>query len=180
MTVLAKAVISDDYRKVQRHLHETNPNYGIASVQYAPIFSQLLRRCGAKEVLDYGAGKGRLAEVLKKILPVLPTMQHYDPAVPEWAGDPKPSPVVACIDVLEHVEPDLLDHVLDHLQQLTLQFGFFTIHTGPAQKILPDGRNAHLVQQPAEWWMPKIMSRFELSLFNKMPQGFWLWLEKRK
>jgi hypothetical protein len=28
-------------------------------------------------------------------------------------------------------------------------------------KTLPDGRNAHLTQQPLEWWLPKLMSRWD-------------------
>jgi hypothetical protein len=39
---------------------------------------------------------------------------------------------------------------------------------------LSDGRNAHLIQQPPDWWLPKFMSRFELAMFQKMPQGFWV------
>lgn len=179
MPALARRPISEEYRQVQNKLHESNPNYGVASVQYAPILSQLLRRQGAKELLDYGAGKGRLGEVLKKILPVCPQIHHYDPAIPQWSSDPKPCKFVACIDVLEHVEPDCLETVLDHLKDLTQEFGFFTVHTGPAAKILPDGRNAHLIQEPARWWLPLLLERFDLNLFNKMPQGFWVWVEKR-
>ena len=179
MGALAKQTISEEYRKVQNHLHESNPNYGVASVQYAPILSQLLRRQGAKDLLDYGAGKGRLGEVIKRILPLPPTIHHYDPAIPDWSQAPKPCKFVACIDVLEHVEPERLETVLDHLQELTLQFGFFTVHTGPAVKVLPDGRNAHLIQQPARWWLSLLLERFELNIFNKMPQGFWVWVEKR-
>ena len=76
--------------------------------------------------------------------------------------------------MLEHIEPELLDNVLDDLQRVTMGRGFFTVHTGPAVKILPDGRNAHLIQKPASWWLPKFMSRFELTVFQAMPQGFWI------
>jgi hypothetical protein len=40
---------------------------------------------------------------------------------------------------------------------------FITIHTGPAMKTLPDGRNAHLTQQPMEWWLPKLWSRWDIQ-----------------
>jgi hypothetical protein len=71
--------------------------------------------------------------------------------------------MVACIDVLEHIEPDLLDNVLDHLASLTELVLLATVHTGPASKVLSDGRNAHLIQQPMEWWLPKFMSRWDLQ-----------------
>jgi len=47
-------------------------------------------------------------------------------------------------------------------------------------KVLPDGRNAHLIQQPAGWWLPKILERFELVTFNRMPQGFWVGVERKQ
>jgi hypothetical protein len=30
-------------------------------------------------------------------------------------------------------------------------------------KVLSDGRNAHLTQQPMEWWLPKIWERFDIQ-----------------
>lgn len=41
------------------------------------------------------------------------TIHHYDPAVPEWSAPAAPCRFVACIDVLEHIEPHLIDNVLD-------------------------------------------------------------------
>jgi hypothetical protein len=169
--------ISEEYRRMQEQLHE-NPNYGVASVQYAPIVAKIIQQAGITELLDYGAGKGRLGQTLRTILPVMPPIQHYDPSIPEWAAAPRPSQFVCCIDVLEHIEPDYLDNVLDHLQQLVAKRGFFTVHTGPAIKTLPDGRNAHLIQQPPAWWLPRLMTRFDLAVFQKMPQGFWVVVER--
>lgn len=166
-------LISEEYRKMQEELHR-NPNYGVASVQYAPIVAQVLEQVHPAELLDYGAGKGRLGETLKTLMPNPPQIRHYDPARPEWATVPQPAPFVACIDVLEHIEPDLLDNVLDDLQRVTSGHGVFTVHTGPAVKVLTDGRNAHLIQQPPDWWLPRFMSRFELVVFQAMPQGFWV------
>jgi hypothetical protein len=36
-------------------------------------------------------------------------IHHYDPAIPQWSAPPEPCRFVACIDVLEHIEPGLLD-----------------------------------------------------------------------
>ncbi len=59
--------ISDDYRRMQEQMHE-NPNYGVASVQYAPVVAKILQQSGATELLDYGAGKGRLGQSLHQRL----------------------------------------------------------------------------------------------------------------
>ena len=76
------------------------------------------------------------------------------------------------------VEPDLLDNVLDDLKRVLKRCGMFTIATGPARRILPDGRNAHLIQQPPSWWLPKLMQRFDLVLFNRVPRGFLVIVER--
>ena len=103
--------------------------------------------------------------------------QHYDPAIPEWSAPPAPSDFVVCIDVLEHVEPEFIDNVLDDLARLTLKIGFFTVTTVPAKKTLPDGRNAHLIQMPPGWWLPKFLDRFELVKFCRVSHGFWIMVE---
>jgi hypothetical protein len=172
-------LISEEYRAMQRRLHE-NPGYGIASLEYAPLVARVIQATGATDLLDYGAGKGRLGEALRQQIKGPLRIHHYDPAIPEWSVPPAPCPLVACIDVLEHIEPQLLDNVLDDLKRVTLRQGLFTVHTQPAVKVLPDGRNAHLIQQPARWWLPKLMERFELFTFNRMPMGFCVVVERRE
>ena len=158
---------------MQQTLHE-NPAYGVASVGYAPLVAQAVEQLGINELLDYGAGKGRLGETLRGLLHRPLNIRHYDPAVPQWSAAPAPCEFVACIDVMEHIEPELLGNVLDDLRRVTAGAGVFTVHTGPAIKVLPDGRNAHLIQRPLEWWLPEIMQRFDLMTMNRMPQGFWV------
>jgi hypothetical protein len=163
---------------MQTQLHQ-DPEYGVASVHYAPMVAQVIKAVGAHEVLDYGAGKGRLGVALRQHLQQELKIHHYDPAIPEWSAPPAPCSFVACIDVLEHIEPDLLEDVLDDLERVTARVGIFSVHTGPAKRILPNGRNAHLIQQPAAWWLPKFFARFELMSFDRMPAGFWIVVERK-
>jgi len=172
-------LISDEYREMQRQLH-SNPDYGVASVHYAPMVAQVIEAVGAGELLDYGAGKGRLGITLRQHIGRPLTIHHYDPAIPEWSAPPQPCGFVACIDVLEHIEPALLDNVLDDLQRVTVGTGVFTVHTGRAVKVLSDGRNAHLIQRPPAWWLPKFLDRFELASFDRMPMGFWVVVERKQ
>ena len=175
---MSVALISEEYRRMQQQLHE-NPNYGVASVHYAPLVAQVIETVGAQELVDYGAGKGRLGITLKQHIQRPLTIHHYDPAIPEWSTPPQPCRFVACIDVLEHIEPALLDNVLDDLRRVTIGVGVFTVHTAAAIKVLPDGRNAHLIQQPPSWWLPKFLARFELATFNRMDMGFWMVVERK-
>lgn len=172
------SLITEEYRRMQQKLHE-NPGYGVASLEYAPLVIRVVEQNGVREILDYGAGKGRLGQALRERIQRPLNIHHYDPAVPEWSAPPAPCKFVACIDVLEHIEPHLLDNVLDDLQRVTTEAGLFTVHTGAAVKVLPDGRNAHLIQQPPDFWLPKFMQRFELVTFNRMSMGFWVGVERK-
>jgi 2-polyprenyl-3-methyl-5-hydroxy-6-metoxy-1,4-benzoquinol methylase len=165
-------MISEDYKTEQQNLHKNNPNYGVMSVHYAPMVTKLINQLGITELLDYGAGKGRLAGAIKPDHEV--KVRLYDPGIAELDKTPDSSQFVTCIDVLEHIEPEYLDAVLDDLQRVTEFFGFFTIHTGPAVKTLSDGRNAHLTQEPSAWWLPKIQQRFDLLNFQIQPNGFYV------
>lgn len=158
---MTSALISPEYRAQQEHLHATT-NYGVASIKYAHLVTAILDKLEITHLLDYGSGAKM--NLVKHIKPkVKLTYQAYDPGVAELAGDPVPAQMVACIDVLEHIEPEFLDNVLDHILALTEAVAFLTIHTGPAGKVLPDGRNAHLIQEPLDWWLPKLTQRFELQ-----------------
>ena len=170
----APSLISDEYRRLQSELHR-DPAYGSASQEYAAVVAQVMKAMGTEELLDYGAGKGRLGAALEDMFDRELTIHHYDPAIPEWSDPPAPCRLVACIDVLEHIEPHLLDNVLDDLKRVTIGLGVFSVYIGPALKTLADGRNAHLIQQPVTWWLPKFMERFELRTFNRTSKfGFYV------
>ena len=72
--------------------------------------------------------------------------------------------------------PIKLDLVLDEIATITTGLGFFTVHMGPAGKILSDGRNAHLIQKPTSFWLPKLCQYFnilELQQHKVFGDGFW-------
>ena len=72
-------LITEEYRQMQATLHQ-NPNYGVASVQYAPTVAEILKQIGPTELLDYGAGKGRLGETLQTLMLNPPQIrQVYEP-----------------------------------------------------------------------------------------------------
>jgi Methyltransferase domain len=172
-------LISDEYRKMQQKMHE-NPEYGKASLGYVEVVADVISRTGVNEMLDYGAGKGRLAQALKDHIKRPLRVFQYDPAIPEWSAPPQPCQLVVCIDVLEHIEPSLIENVLDDLKRVTQGAGVFTIHTGPALKVLPDGRNAHLIQRPPDWWLPQILQRFDLVNFARYGNGFMVLVERKQ
>ena len=130
--------------------------------RYGKRVAQIIDSAEIDHLLDYGCGsKLSLTKTLKPERSF--KYQCYDPMVEKYSALPVPAQMVACIDVIEHIELDHLDGVLDHLEDLTEQILFISVHTGLAGKVLSDGRNAHLVQQPMEWWLPKISDRFTIQ-----------------
>ena len=167
-------LITQEYLQQQQILHQ-RADYGTSSLRHAKTIAELLKATGSLEMLDYGAGKGLLGKAL--IEADYPgTVYFYDPAIPEWSTPPQPCGFVVCTDVLEHIEPDLIDDVLDDLKRVTTNYGYFAIHTGPAVKVLPDGRNAHLIQEPLSWWFPKLDSRFYINQLHRQGNGIMVYV----
>lgn len=169
-------LVTPEYAALQRDLHR-DERYGVASVSFAPIVARVLSALGLASVSDYGAGKQRLLEALRGLGAAV-EYHPYDPAFPEY-GPARPADLVCCIDVLEHVEPECLEAVLSDLQRITVRFGLFTVHTGPARKQLADGRNAHLIQQPQAWWLERLAPRFAIRETRAIAEGFMVLVEPR-
>ena len=162
--------ISEEYRKEMQHLHE-NPSYGSSSIMFAPTVLQLINQIKPTTMTDYGAGKQRLNLRLQELNSPKYKYQPFDPAFPEY-GEAKEADLVCCIDVLEHIEPDLLHNFLEDLKRVTRRLGFFTIATVPAKKKLSDGRNAHLIQKPQDWWVEMLARYFDILEIQPAPHGF--------
>ena len=166
-------LISESYRAQQQKLHESS-DYGTIGETYGPLVGKIMDKLEVTHLLDYGCGHNLS---LLKSLKVNHKFKYqaYDPGVEKYASLPVPAEMVVCLDVLEHIEPENIDDVLDHLETLTEAVGVFTVCTVPANKTLDDGRNAHLIQRPAEWWLPRFMCRFDLQTFQKTDEsGFFV------
>lgn len=153
-------VISAEYKALNAQLHRENLTYGVGGAKHAATVTKLVTKIGATSVLDYGCGKGLLAKELS--FPIW----EYDPAIPGKDLSPRPADLVICTDVLEHIEPDKLLAVLSDLKRVVKKVGYFTIHTGPARKTLPDGRNTHLIQQHRQWWKNRLKVYFDVGMMK--------------
>ena len=119
-------LISPEYLELNQQMHFQYPEWGNSSWQYAGVVTALCALYETRDVLDYGCGIGRLQDELKF------TIQQYDPAMPQRAARPVPADIIFCGDVMEHIEPDCLDAVLDHIARLTKRAAFITVTTVPA------------------------------------------------
>jgi len=172
--------ISDTYRREQVLLHQ-NPDYGIASIGFAPLVARLIKSRGYRSVSDYGAGKKRLLSALREHGVSGIEYFPYDPAFPKY-GAPQSAELVCCVDVLEHCELEFLPCVLAELRALTIKDGFLTVHCSPAKKFLSDGRNAHLIQRPVAWWSAVFAELFKVihsEEFKSDVEGAWFFVTKK-
>src|SRR5688572_7436580 len=95
-------LISEEYRELNRKLHAENALFGNDHFGWSKFIRHLVEGNGYTEVLDYGCGKGKLAAALADLNI---QMQEYDPAIEGKEAEPQPAELVACTDVLEHIEP---------------------------------------------------------------------------
>lgn len=158
-------MISENYRALNAQLH-AGGNYGRHGDKWAKAVRAIVHEHGISSVLDYGCGQGALAAALEFPL------AEYDPAVSGKDAEPAPADLVVCTDVLEHIEPELLENVLDHLQELALRYLFVAVSTRSAVKHLADGRNAHLIIWPESQWRICIEQRFIVIDWRILPDEF--------
>lgn len=145
-------LLSKGYRNTLREMHATK-DWGGSGYKHQEEVKKLIERYKPHAIIDYGAGQCTLAKSLEPQRVI-----NFDPGVPGLDQLPKPQKIVVCTDVLEHVEPDKIDVVLDHIFKLTGEVAYIVVAIRLANKILPDGRNAHISLHDAIWWQAKFDS----------------------
>lgn len=146
-------LISDEYRKLNEQMHKERADYGSRKrlEMYDDVLS-LMASHDCRTVLDYGCGKATMSKFINGVT-------NYDPCIKEYSIPVTPHDLIVCADVLEHVEPELLDQVLAHIINNANKAIYLVIATREdSTKTLPDGRNPHLIVEPGSWWLRKIKS----------------------
>jgi 2-polyprenyl-3-methyl-5-hydroxy-6-metoxy-1,4-benzoquinol methylase len=149
-------VITPEYTTEQRSLHQRDKVYGSLGSNWAYLVAGIASVERTSTILDYGCGKGSMGMVLRG---AGYKVQDYDPGIVQYSAMPKPAQLVSCLDVLEHVEPECLDTVLDHIRSLCQRLLFVVIAGRPAGRFLSDGRNAHLIIEDRVFWRPRFEKR---------------------
>jgi len=149
-------LISPGYQTLLQETHRTR-HWGVGGHKCIQHFMPLFVELGCTTLLDYGSGKETLRIALAAQFPNI-WVYCYDPGVfgREYC---KSADFVVCNDVLEHVEPELIDNVLAHICTLATKGAYLTAGLRPAKHVLPDGRNAHLIIEKSEWWYAKVKAQ---------------------
>lgn len=130
---------------------------GMSTLVHEEAIGELIRKTGARTILDYGCGAGdqyRVARLHERWGVGLPWL--YDPAFPELAAKPAPELFrfdgVICNDVLEHVDELHVGALIAELFDYAERFVFASVCCREAKKIWPDGTNLHVCVRPMLWW----------------------------
>lgn len=158
---------------------------GFSLIPHVETIKALIDRSGARTVLDYGSGKGLQYKNVDIEMPDgrkfanvvdywgVDTVMCFDPGVPDFSTMPPARfDLVVSTDVLEHCPEDDLPWILAEMVDKADRFLFATVALYPAQKILPNGENAHCTLKAPDWWnalieavtapRPDLGYRFEL------------------
>ena len=152
--------ITADYKEQMMKEHDGS-KWGTTGWKYA---GDLLLKCIAtrpyiQTALDFGCGKGTMKEFLAKHAPHIAVFE-YDPGIP--GKDKLPATrfdLVFSTDVLEHVEPHLLDDTIATMEDLTGLVLFNDIACSPTGKFFGEGpykgQDLHLTVEEPTWWRKK-------------------------
>ena len=165
-------LITERYRELNRQLHKAPRGFGASGHRWAYEIHLIVATFGVKTWLDYGSGQDTLVRTFKKKYPKMfkkIKYKNYDPCIfgKELCSGGK-FDLVTCTDVLEHIEPGCLDDVIRHIYSIAKKAIFFNINIKEANKVLPDGRNAHLIIQGPEWWLERLGRHTDWRLEEKV------------
>ena len=172
--------ISDSYLDLNKALHSdsnfgSRANCGGLATKLHIALLRLHEKGVCDAFIDYGCGKGNLVMNLRNIISSNITIDGYDPAIDQFNQKPTKSyDFLSCFDVLEHIEDKYIDNVLDHIRSLAKGIAYIAVDLQPAVKKLENGRNAHILLAPPDWWTTKIAQYFssQISFPIKHSLGF--------
>lgn len=157
-----------------KELHSASNKYGASSNYFKPntmkslltiekALGQAQKVEAIGSFLDHGTGQGGLVQLIKNNHHLNIEVHGYDPCVAQFSEKPSQAfDIVSSIDVLEHISRENLSNTLFEISELTRKFFFFCIDLLPASKKLLDGRNAHILLAPPEWWVQQIKYYFPI------------------
>lgn len=164
-------LISPTYKELNTDYNKKNDWQSANLKQVAGIVLNTAADYECESILDYGAGKHHLENMMAKALRP-GVFRSYDPGVPGIDDLPHPADLVLCNSVLEHVEPECLDDVLADLVRCTQKVCLLVISCYPSGVKLKDGSSPHRIVESANWWMAQLLTRFQIKRADNTRQFF--------
>lgn len=112
-----------------------------------------------KTILDFGCGKGKLAD---KLIELEFNCYKYDPAIKEYENiNHSEYDLVIANDVLEHLDRRTMHDDIERIKELASICIFLNVSCRPATYKLPDGRNCHTVIESPNYWRQLLLKSFD-------------------
>jgi cyclopropane fatty-acyl-phospholipid synthase-like methyltransferase len=147
-------LINADYKRQLQEMH-LNPKKFANGTKKLKTVRPFLEKYKPQSIIDFGCSHGGLITAIQENFSMEAT--GYDPGVPRYEILPTtPFDCLVSTDVLEHIEPGMIDDTLKTINNMFTKSAFLLIASYPAKKHLPDGRNAHLIIESFDWWKIKL------------------------
>ncbi|MCV6598921.1 MAG: class I SAM-dependent methyltransferase [Alphaproteobacteria bacterium] len=144
-------LLNEKYINQYEELHNSKEDFGTSSLSFIEEICFIINIYKPKTILDYGCGKGVLADKLQEIYKNK-KIYKYDPAIKEYSKIPvNKVDMVINTDVLEHIPEQDIPNILEHISSIC-RFAYFNLHHAKAQNILPNGENAHCTVKDPDWY----------------------------
>ena len=134
-------------------------------IRHAPGIKDMIDRTGARDILDYGSGKGlgySLRDIkLRDGMQITSIKEYwgvdeircYDPGYEPFSALPERRyDGVVSTDVLEHITAPDVGWIVDEMFACATKFVYSNVACYPSVKFLPNGQNVHCTIRPPEWW----------------------------
>lgn len=142
--------LEDQLPGMYREMHAAGAFQGLSWEPHLRDLKNFLSFRESGRILDYGCGPlGGLAKHYGQ------GVVAYDPFVEKFAADPWKQDFTTFFscDVMEHLTLEQLHQLMRRLCKVEkIRFLFIVLSTRPANKLLPNGLNAHLTIRTAQWW----------------------------
>lgn len=161
-----KAKLSKEYEEV--HKRELPHMIGERIIYHAWDIQDLCQKYKAKQLLDFGCGKG-YAYSQRKVHKMWGVDVHlYDIGIELYnklpPADMAVDGVISC-DVLEHIPEDEIDDTLSYWYSLNPRFVYASVAQYPAVAKLSDGSNAHVTLKQTSWWEDKFFKHLNCPTY---------------
>lgn len=155
-------IINSTYQQQIQAMHQGG-KFNNGAKQYR-LVEPFLKQYQPKTLLDFGCGKGALIMAIAQDFSNI-ECSGYDPGNPTFDTLPSTTfDAVISTDAIEHIEPEHLSATLRTISRLMQRCGFFRIACHPAKKLLPDGRNCHLIVQEPDWWRQQLLAEMNIDI----------------
>lgn len=143
-----------ELKSLYQKMHKDRDMFDGRSLEpHIEAITKLVAQYQPKTLLDYGCGKATRYHQFKLEKKWGVKASFYDPGYEKFSRKPEGKfDAVICTDVMEHCPEEDVAWILEDLFTYANKFIYMNIACFSAQKMLPNGENAHCTIKNKSWW----------------------------